>query len=296
MDQSVTGGLAAGSVPAVFLHIPKTAGTTLYHILDRNYRKSTVYTIWQDGSLDGFKQLSQADRAQVQLLRGHFGYGIHTYLPRPCVYFTFLRNPLARTVSYYHFVRHTPAHYCHDLVVSRGLNVQQFVESGQDPLVDNAQTRLLAGLETGQELPVGGCTRNLLERARHNLRENIAVTGIVEEFDAALLIMKRTFGWRSVYYAEQNVTPTAARPPELSPSARAAIEQVNELDVELYADAREIFAASLRQAGAAFETELSAFQQKNRWLRPVLRPVWAIPSFSLRTKIRNVLAGTSRQV
>jgi hypothetical protein len=161
-------------------------------------------------------------------------------------------------------------------------------------MVDNAQTRLLGGLETGQELPVGGCTRELLELAKHNLRENMAVTGIVEEFDAALLIMKRAFGWRSVYYAEQNVTPTAVRRPELPPSTRAAIEQVNGLDVELYAYARELFAASLRQAGAAFETELSVFQQRNRWLRPVLRPVWAIPGFSLRTKIRKVFAGVPR--
>lgn len=289
MDSSVNGGNTA-----VFLHIPKTAGTTLYRILDKNYRKRSIYTIWQDGSLDEFNQLSETARAQVNLLRGHFGYGLHTRLPRPATYFTFVRHPLERTLSYYHFVRRTTTHYCHPLVTTRGLSVQQFVESGQDPMVDNAQTRLLAGLETGHELSAGGCTRELLEQAKRNLRDHIAVTGLVEDFDAALLLMQRVFGWRSVYYAEQNVTPATAKRAELPAAARAAIEQVNALDVELYAYARELFAAQRRQLGAAFEADLQRFQTTNRRVRPVLRVIWGLPGFSLRTALRNSLQSKRR--
>ena len=155
----------------IFVHTPKTAGMTLYRILERNYSKKSIYTVWKDGSIDEFKQLSAERQDQIRLLRGHAGYGMHAYLPGPCAYFTLLRDPIKRTISYYHYVRRVPLHYCHDLVNAQQMSLLDFVTSGCDPMADNAHTRLLCGLESGQEVRAGDCTNQMLETAKHNLAQ-----------------------------------------------------------------------------------------------------------------------------
>jgi hypothetical protein len=74
------------SQTVIFVHTPKTAGTTLYRILERNYSQKNIYTVWKDGTIDEFKQLDAERKAQIRLLRGHAGYGMHAYLPGPCAY------------------------------------------------------------------------------------------------------------------------------------------------------------------------------------------------------------------
>ncbi len=83
-----------------FLHIPKTAGTSFISILDshydNNYHKIYVPYDW--------KQLSQnipADFSSYNLLRGHFGYGIHRLLSKKPIYLTMLRDPFETVISLY---------------------------------------------------------------------------------------------------------------------------------------------------------------------------------------------------
>ena len=254
----------------IFLHIPKTAGTTLYRIMDRHYRREAVYTIWQDGTLDDFKHLSPARRSQIRLLRGHVGLGLHEFLSGPTSYFTFLREPIDRVISYYHYVRRTPQHYCYELVTSQRLGLKEFVESRTDPMLDKAQTRLLSGLATGQEVPFGECTADLLEAARRNLRERMAVIGLTDEFDQTLLLLKKAFGWNKLFYARQNVSTDSTGRHDLEPATLDAIVKVNQLDLELYRYAKELFAGQLRQQNESFVQEVRSFQNTNRRLRPLL--------------------------
>jgi hypothetical protein len=251
----------------IFLHIPKTAGTTLYRILEQNYAKKDIYTFWQDGSIDTFKQLSVERKAQIRLLRGHAGYGMHAYLPGPRVYFTMLRDPIKRTISYYHYARRVPAHYCYDLINRQQMSLLDFVTSGSDPMADNAHTRLLYGLESGQEIPAGQCTSQMLETATHNLAR-LAVVGLAEEFDAKLVLLKRAFGWQKLAYAPQNVADERSKRQPISAETLAALAEVNRFDVQLYACARELFHERVQQLGDSFQQESAALQATNRWLRP----------------------------
>jgi hypothetical protein len=270
----------------IFLHIPKTAGTTLYRIMDRHYQKKSIYTIWQDGTLDEFKQLNEARRSHIRLLRGHFGLGLDELLRGPTAYFTFLREPIERVISYYHYVRRSPGHYCYEQVTSRRMSLKEFVESRLDPMVDNAQTRLLSGLATGQEIPFGQCPPDLLERARQNLHDRMTVIGLTEKFDQTLLLLKQTFGWNKLLYAPQNVSTDAGGRSAVEGAARDVILAVNQLDVELYRYAQTLFDEQVKRQGPAFSRELEAFQKTNRRLKPFLYLYWELPHWSLRQAVK----------
>jgi hypothetical protein len=253
----------------IFLHIPKTAGTTLYRIIERQYKPGDVYAIGGTAqSFDTFKNLPEADKAAVRLLKGHIDFGVHALLPQPATYFTILRDPVERIVSYYHFVRRTPEHYCHELVTSKGLSLAAFLDSKADVMANNGQTRMIAGQLYGY--PFGECPDHLLETAKQNLRRHFAVVGLTERFDETLLCLKRSFGWRNLFYARENVAPARQRPNRVDEATRAAIVAANRLDMELYHEATACFDAALQQYGAPFIRQLKQFQAANRLLSPFI--------------------------
>ena len=137
------------SQPAViFLHIPKTAGTTLLRILDRQYPPEVVHSFGADAhqSVVEYKALGEETRNKIRLLRGHMAYGLHEYLPNAAGYFTVLREPVARVISYYNFIRRTPDHYLYDEVIGKDLSLHALLESGLPLMMNDAQVRLLSGV------------------------------------------------------------------------------------------------------------------------------------------------------
>ena len=89
----------------IFLHIPKTAGSTLNFILDAHYTPENSFATSQtwlhpEGSLDGFEMLTETERARIELLNGHMGLGLHRHLPQPARYLTVLRDPVERVLSH----------------------------------------------------------------------------------------------------------------------------------------------------------------------------------------------------
>ena len=96
----------------IFLHIPKTAGTTLHHIINRQYRQRQLYVYdnSREDALDAFINLSPQTKASLKLIRGHLSYGLHEHLPGTHSYFTFLRDPVDRVLSHYYYQFATTRH------------------------------------------------------------------------------------------------------------------------------------------------------------------------------------------
>ncbi len=86
----------------IFLHIPKAAGSTLLHILQRAYKPENRLFIEDDSIREPdrlLSSMSDTQKREIALLAGHVKFGIHTWLPQPATYFTILRHPIERIIS-----------------------------------------------------------------------------------------------------------------------------------------------------------------------------------------------------
>jgi len=250
----------------VFLHIPKAAGTTLHRIIERQYPPATLLTFGADaqGSVRKFKELPEARRAEIQVLKGHMAFGLHEFFPQHATYITILRDPIERTISYYYHILRNPTHYLYQRVVPQELSIEEVVCGEMTPDLDNGQTRLLSGV--WNDVPCGRCTSDMLEQAKRNLRDHFAIVGLAERFDETLLLLRRVFQWRwrGLFYVRANVTPNRPRRDRFPHSTLESLRKYNELDIELYEYAQGLFEEQAGRYRRSLAMELAFFRLVNK--------------------------------
>jgi hypothetical protein len=248
----------------IFLHIGKTAGSTLRQILKRQYPPAQVMTVRahrrpREETLAEFARLPEQERVRPRLIMGHTVFGLHERVPRPSTYITMLRNPVKLAHSQFRYVLRTPTHRHHEAAL--GMTLAQYVESGIALEMDNSQTRALSGdLDT----PYGACTDEMLERAKRHLDVHFSWVGLTERFDESILLLRHAFGWKDVRYVSVKV---ARRRADIAPDDRTLLERQNRLDLALYDHARAIVERRIAEADG-FAAEYEAFQRANaryRW-------------------------------
>jgi hypothetical protein len=219
----------------VFTHVPKTGGTTLDHILiavAAVQRKKRVRLRIPRGAplpehhnqeLLDLHQIPDDRLADSDYLSGHFPFGIHRRLARPCLYVTLLRDPVARLLSNFRFGL-SRNRWSHDTPVST------LIERGR--LIDNIQTRQMAGIAS-REIP---CTAKTLASAIDNIRSHYAVVGVTERFDETLKALITWLGWPDIAYSDSQVSRVPILP-ELEAKVRDAAQRYFAFDMELYAAA-----------------------------------------------------------
>lgn len=269
----------------IFLHIGKTAGSTMRQILKRQFPSSQTLTVRarrrpREETLADFARLPEAERLQPRLIMGHTVFGLHEHVPRPSRYVTMLRDPAKLAISQYRYVLRTPGHRHHDQ--AQGMSLREYIESGLALEMDNSQTRAVAG-DIGT--PYRGCTPEMLETAKRNLAEHFAWVGITERFDESVVLLGRTFGWPDVRYVSANVARGAAPPSE---SELELVRRSNHLDQELYDHCCRLL--DERIAGEpGFATALELFGQANaRYAR------WGRLTYTLPSRIKRRLAPAVR--
>lgn len=247
----------------LFVHIPKAAGTTLNRIIDGQYRPAQVFTMpgyRHHQALEEFKALPPGERARYAFVKGHFPYGLHEIIPRPCTYLTVLRDPVDRVGSLYWFARHLHHHYLHKPIVSGPMSLEDFFASDLSPEIDNGMTKMISGEFT----PCGGCTREHFEMAKRNLQGDFSVVALAERFDESLILMRRRFGWSYPFYVRENVTTQRPRHEKPSDRARTIFAERNAWDLALYDYAAALFEEAVRQEGPGFQQDLKRFRLINR--------------------------------
>jgi len=258
----------------IFLHLPKVGGMTLDQILERRYPRERMFTF--DGreprrALERFQAIPEPERARLRLVRGHVAFGIHTALPTPSAYITYLRNPVERVISQFYYAKSSPDHYLYARLKRDGTSLYEYAAQQLTPEILNQQTSALAGIETQTwEIET---TRASLEAAKQHLQTHFRVVGVTEQFDTGLLLIQRAFGWTMPLYLRENTT--AEKPPaaQIDPRARALIAELNALDIELYAFARELFDAQCRAYGSTLQSDLARFRQWNARYQQFVGPV-----------------------
>jgi hypothetical protein len=95
-----------------FIHMPKTGGTSTRLQLEKNKSKDRIVVCYDGHGLDykllnihspKFMSLSKAALAQIEIIYGHFSYGLHANCDRPYEYVNVLTHPLTYLVSNFFF-------------------------------------------------------------------------------------------------------------------------------------------------------------------------------------------------
>jgi sulfotransferase famil protein len=227
----------------VFLHIPKTAGTSFQFILENNFSLSYCHTnhasFHNHASYSKRKPFDQVDfdfaRKMFPFLKSIAGHNLVDPLtlsvPEP-FHITFLREPVSRVLSQYQ-ERTIHNH-------RQGKPTVDFIEALRtDDELKNLQVKLIAGGEN-------------LDKAKYFL-EKCSFVGLAEKFDLSLLVLGRLYPGRlNLQYQKRRVAPdnTIKKAIENNPQFIELARKHNRLDIELYEFAKnEIFPKLCAKAG-----------------------------------------------
>jgi len=237
------------------LHIRKTAGTSLRGLLANRFPVGA--SLFQAHA----REHTKADVNRYSFVTGHVNYGyLSRFRQRPVV-MTVLREPLDRAMSAFYFYRDNDAEFMsvlrqelsdEEFAVRERLSqlagrmsfrelLQQEPELAKSHL-GNYMTRMLLSSPAPGDLGP-----EHLEEAKNHLAA-CDVVGLVERLNDTLDLLKHQFGWADLGPIDHD-NPTRGRRSlaDEDPEVLGMLKEWNQLDVQLYAFARDLFERRLAQ-------------------------------------------------
>jgi hypothetical protein len=227
-----------GTVPVLFLHIQKTAGSSIVDVARRYYGESvTSHGEYRDLALDQIRHR--------RFVSGHFGYQFARNLMRERFSFTVLRDPIERVLSMYYFCRsRDPSEF---IIYRRAheLDLHDFLLAGfSDPWIkkniwNNQVWQLAHGYGHLDQRTISDFDETeLLDLAKQHLDE-FSYVGFTETLHADAAAIFSALGIPAVpRIPNANPTPKRPRVDELSLQDKALIEELTVLSRKFYEHAR----------------------------------------------------------
>jgi Sulfotransferase family len=265
----VPGGARAAR-QLVFLHLPRTGGTTVQHHLEAAVGRANVARVGLPHDFLGQLDVLRTSPAVV----GHVFYPAVGIVPDAAVT-TVLRDPVERSISVWEHPRWHPDHPDRRVLARRGIRtIDDFME---DPhfgtQVRNNQTRFLGvdydlrgivdAMERGEishrdavnraaAAQLAAADEAMLERAKRRL-ERMLLVGVTEELSGFLAELDHRMGFAARGAMPRiNATPgdlAAKRAGAYDAATRERLADINSLDAELYEFARGLWREVHRPAG-----------------------------------------------
>ncbi|MGE7636131.1 sulfotransferase family 2 domain-containing protein [Bacillus paramycoides] len=225
----------------IYLHIPKTGGTTLKNIIKRQYHPKEVWFHMEKDMIPKMEKRGNVD--QLKCVGGHCWYGLHEYFEKQFQYFTMLRNPIDRVISEYYYILRRPNHNAYPQI--KNMTLMEFIQNFSLKS-SNQQTRRISGSIHNPNL----------DHAKTNLKNDFVVAGLSEMFDDSIFLMKKAFNWQDISYSKENVTQKRPAIDEISKDILNELKKRNAMDIELYAFAKELLTEKLESLDSVSKQEL----------------------------------------
>ncbi len=246
----------------IFLHIQKTAGSTLHDIIRRYYKKGEVKTFYNPPMALKFCELPVEERNKIKVLKGHQPYGMHEcFSSGLSEYISILREPVDRVISHYYHLKSDKEHPFNEEINREQYTIKQVLESGKILNMNNCMVRLLSG---NYNCAYNECTDEMLNQAITHL-DSMSLVGLHNQFDIFLLQAAERYGWKNPYYRRQRVSTTRIGVHEIDADTRALIEHYNKLDIELFRIMKPKIETAQEALPDVFYKRLEKFRRQNVW-------------------------------
>ncbi len=261
--------------PLIFVHIPKTAGTTFQTVLDRMYEnKLDVDAVNPEKSIREFEDLDEKTQKGFDVIKGHFTMNLVKYTENP-ILMTFMREPADLVLSAFFYAKRFPYNPFHK-DINKMDSVLDFVEYSKGRELDNLQTRHLSNstgfrLDPKKTIPDMDLEGpELLVRAKKAV-EDFDYVFYTNQFNAALLILMNDLGWKKYpYYLTKNKTANREKVSTIDPKTLERLKEINKFDYELFEFSREINKNLLSKYD--LEKDLKKFKRRNDVYQKIIGP------------------------
>ena len=219
----------------IFLHIPKTGGSTFRKHIEKNFseeerlliayhelrfnKKAPTKSDFTKAFKKDFSKLSPRRKEKIKIIYGHeIPYGVHEFFQKPSRYIIFVRNPLKRALSLYNFFRtryerettsgRKRRHYKYQLLV--GGKIPNF-----EKWLDTKFGISGSGVETTQQhLKSLGYLKGLKTKNVKRMFEKFYFVGITQNLDRD---MNYLFDEMSInrFFVRQNVSTKYVKKPSM---------------------------------------------------------------------------------
>ncbi len=247
--------------PFFFLHIPKTAGTTLNTILDDNFLPDAILNVYTDEQKERLKETTYEEIAEYDLVRGHVFIANFSDIldgPVPFNVFTFLREPVDRVISEFYFLKSWPKSHLYSFLNENDVSLHEYITSNH-PMLKVRGRNLMVNSLSGVGLE---SVEDRLEIAWHHLKERFIFFGLLERFDESILLMNKALGIHNAFYEKQNVRNRRVHRP-VSHHDLEIIQEHNSADIQLHDRACLEFEERIQAMGSALQADLRLFTKIN---------------------------------
>lgn len=200
----------------IFIHIPKTAGTSFREVIKKNLSKEEAYEA-NEPKLDVNKVTDK-----TKIIYGHFPFGFHLKLEGEYKYLTLLREPVDRVLSWYYYIKQRGIEDpLYNLVKEQ--TIEEFAK-----MTSNQQTGMLAGMN----YPC--ISDSSLDVALNNIEKHFCVVGASEKYSDFLNSVGDLLEFENLPTTIENSNKKRLFKQDLLQEQIEVIEYYNKLDIVLY--------------------------------------------------------------
>jgi hypothetical protein len=237
----------------VFLHLPKTGGTSLHHYLEGKFESHKVFH-----ALAG-RDVMAATKENYAFYSGHLFWPAIAAIPRRVV-FTVIRDPITRILSQFYFFKSFRSAYLVEakmehLLQYKNMPLTDYLKcESYFPYTRNPQIRHFLDVDdvskSGQILDEDAALEKAMARV-----DSLNAVGIFEHFDLSAKLICQVIGVNPpVEILRLNVTDENHKDPKVfdkierhvTPEHIEIIRANNGLDLKLHAHAKARFFAMLK--------------------------------------------------
>lgn len=255
--------------PLYFLHIPKTAGTSIHAWLSGKYAFEQVFAGVDPAEVAGF---APADLDGYRYYSGHLGMGFSRRLKTEPRVVTWLRDPASRLFSSYNYLRSLDSEALRLLTdpfaraqreQALNLTFDQWVRLPQ-------RTYAMHNLMAYSLAAPDARGTAILDSAKANLK-SLAHFGLVERMQDSIDLLCFLFRWQPEEFTFYENRTQGQCTGSFSNATLAAIRKQNQLDIVLYNFARSLFDRRIRdmrsKLNLAGVDRARSLEAMRRWFR-----------------------------